>query len=57
MNSVKTILRRTFGGCSKSKTCNYYNTESETCLYGPYTYCGKYRTTIKSRNKKMKIAQ
>jgi hypothetical protein len=32
-----------FGGCPKRKNCNFREINSETCIYGPYKYCGKYR--------------
>jgi hypothetical protein len=29
--------------CPKHKVCRMYNTKADTCRYGPYQYCGKYR--------------
>jgi hypothetical protein len=31
------------GGCPKHKVCSMYNPKGETCRFGPYQYCGKYR--------------
>jgi hypothetical protein len=46
MKSVEEMLFHTFGGCPKRNVCNLRQVKSKTCSYGPYTYCGKYRSVI-----------
>ena len=43
------MVRRVFGGCPKRKVCSFYQIESKTCIYGPYRYCGKYRSIIEQK--------
>jgi hypothetical protein len=33
--------------CPKKDKCNLYKKTHVTCVHGPYSYCGKYRTLIK----------
>jgi hypothetical protein len=49
MRTFKERLRHVFGSCPKRNTCNLHQNKSETCIYGPYQYCGKYRATTKSK--------
>jgi len=51
LKSVKQMLRCVFGGCPKRKVCSFHQTESKTCIYGPYLYCGKYRSTVEPKSK------
>jgi hypothetical protein len=52
LNSVRQMLTQVFGGCPKRKVCSFYQTESITCISGPYLYCGKYRAIIEPKSKK-----
>jgi hypothetical protein len=42
----KNMLNRVFKGCPKRNICGLRGSESQTCLCGPYTYCGKYRSIV-----------
>ena len=46
LKSVKQILYHNLGGCPKRKVCGFYQTQSKTCVNGPYRYCGKYRSMV-----------
>ena len=52
LKSVKQMLTRVFGGCPMRKGCSFYQTESVTCISGPYLYCGKYREIVEPKRKK-----
>ena len=41
--------RYLLGGCPKRKACPTYSPLAKTCTYGPYQYCGKYRSEIESK--------
>jgi hypothetical protein len=51
MNSIEKILRHTHGGCPKRNICSFHRAENQTCLNGPYTYCGKYRSIVNPERK------
>ena len=51
MKSVERMLRGVFGGCPERKVCSLYHIESKTCIYGPYQYCGKYRSISEQKSK------
>jgi len=54
VKSIKLMSRRVFGGCPERKVCSFYQNESTTCIYGPYRYCGKYRSIAEPKsNEKM----
>jgi hypothetical protein len=54
LKSVLKIGHTIFGGCPKRKVCSFREINSETCIYGPYKYCGKYRSiTELDRRKKV----
>ena len=55
VKSVKLMSRRVFGGCPERKVCSFYQTESTTCIYGPYRYCGKYRSIVEPKSKEKMI--
>jgi hypothetical protein len=46
MQLEKLKIRTTFGGCPKRKVCGIHQADAGTCTYGPYSYCGKYRSII-----------
>lgn len=46
MKSAQEMLFHTFGGCPKRNVCDLRQAKSKTCTYGPYAYCGKYRSVI-----------
>jgi hypothetical protein len=46
------MLSLVFGGCPKRKDCSFYQTDSITCISGPYLYCGKYREIVEPKSKK-----
>ena len=52
LKSVKQMLSLVFGGCPKRKDCSFYQTDSITCISGPYLYCGKYREIVETQSKK-----
>lgn len=38
------LKRRLFTNkCKLKAACSYFTPESETCMFGPHNYCGKYR--------------
>jgi hypothetical protein len=45
------MLNLVFGSCPKRKVCGYFQTESKTCVFGPYHYCGRYRSIVQPKNK------
>jgi len=45
----KENMRHFFGGCPKRNVCSFRQSEGKTCIYGPYQYCGKYRSVIKTK--------
>ena len=51
MKSAKRILHAVFGGCPNRKICSFYLSESETCIHGPYQYCGKHRSLVEQKSK------
>jgi hypothetical protein len=48
---IKENLRHSSIGCPKYDDCNIHQPEAETCIYGPYKYCGKYRSLIEQKNR------
>jgi hypothetical protein len=48
---TKQMLNLVFGGCPKRKVCGFFQTESKTCVFGPYRYCGKYRSIVEPKSK------
>jgi hypothetical protein len=55
LKSAKQMARRVFGGCPERKVCTFYQNEGTTCIYGPYRYCGKYRSIVEPKNKEQMI--
>ena len=51
VESVEKMLRQVFGGCPKRGVCRNHQPEGKTCVYGPYKYCGKYRSMVKPKRK------
>ena len=51
VKSVQEMIVPSFRGCPKRKICGLNQAKSKTCLSGPYTYCGKYRSIVESRRK------
>jgi hypothetical protein len=52
MNVVEEKLHHVLGGCPKRKVCNLYQVKAKTCIWGPYQYCGKYRSIIEKKKPK-----
>jgi hypothetical protein len=46
VKSIEKVLLYTRGGCPKRKVCSFHRAENQTCLHGPYAYCGKYRSIV-----------
>jgi hypothetical protein len=51
MRSVKEMLCHVFSGCPKRIVCSFYQAKGKTCIYGPYRYCGKYRSIVEPKSK------
>ena len=51
LKSAMQMLNHVLGGCPKRKICGFYDSEYTTCIFGPYRYCGKYRSIEKSKTK------
>jgi hypothetical protein len=51
LTSTKQMLNLVFGSCPKRKVCGYFQTESKTCVFGPFHYCGRYRSIVQPKNK------
>jgi hypothetical protein len=45
------MLRHVFGGCPKRNVCSFHQAKGKTCFYGPYRYCGKYRSMVEPKSK------
>lgn len=54
MKSIKQMLNLNRGSCPKRKVCGFYQTQSKTCINGPYRYCGKYRSIVEKSEIQMK---
>jgi len=46
VKSVQQMLGHALRGCPKRNVCSLRQAKSKTCLNGPYTYCGKYRSIV-----------
>lgn len=58
MRTVREILRHALGGCPRRNVCSFQDAKNETCVYGPYHYCGKYRSlNLKSRENENKTGK
>ena len=55
MKFIENIILHTRGGCPKRNVCSFNRAENQTCSFGPYTYCGKYRSKIESEKKEKDI--
>jgi hypothetical protein len=51
VKSIEELLLLASGGCPKRKVCGSNQVKNKTCVYGPYTYCGKYRSIIEEKKK------
>jgi len=51
MKAIERVLFYTRGGCPKRKVCKFHRVENQTCLYGPFAYCGRYRSIVDPERK------
>jgi hypothetical protein len=51
VKTIEELLLHISGGCPKRKICGSDQTKNKTCIHGPYTYCGKYRSIIEENKK------
>jgi hypothetical protein len=51
LKSTKQILNLVFGSCPKRKVCGFFKAENKTCIFGPYGYCGKYRSIVEPKSR------
>jgi hypothetical protein len=51
LKSIEKLLLFASGGCPKRKVCGSNQAKNKTCVYGPYEYCGKYRSIIEEKKK------
>jgi len=51
----KEFFRNFRGGCPKRNICSLDRSEGKTCIYGPYEYCGKYRSIVKLKKQSLPL--
>jgi len=52
LKSDKQKVFHCFGGCPKRKVCTIYKADIKTCIYGPYEYCGRYRSIVEPKSRR-----